>query len=288
MWKPGKWVYVDEEPNESTQTDNHHHIENSDPPSPPWKLGQVPVETAIFKDGRRMSRRFNPSIKANNTTATTPPPQSAMPKKPRRKSAGQFNSGSTQSASDQSSKFRRKSHAPMKDDQSPSTVKNDSLQPAQIESHPQASDPSKSPSPHDSNIHEASNQERNKSATAPASPNTTTPQNVLPHQDHQPQAHLDNPLKEQSKSRTSLPETEDLPPSIPDFNSVTDAHSAEPLTPPAIEYSSASISDRRASAPPSADLQLPPPLKKFKPWEALKSFQTDGADVGRPSEKAPD
>lgn len=226
-----------------------------------------------------MSRRFNPSIKVNNTTATTPPPQSAMAIKPRRKSAGQFNSGSTQSVSDKGSKSRRQSFAPMKDGQSPSTVLNDSLQPAQIESNPQASDSFKSPSPHDSNIQETSNQERNKSSTAPASPNTTTPQNVISDQDHQPQAHLGNPLKDQSKLRTSLTETDDFPPSIPDFNSVTDAHSAEPLTPPAVEYSSASISDRRASAPPSADLQPPPPPKKFKPWEALKSFQTDGADV---------
>ncbi|KAA1093165.1 hypothetical protein PGT21_027157 [Puccinia graminis f. sp. tritici] len=277
MWRPGKWVYIDDDPNESNSPENNNNRDNSnepvDPPSPPWKLGQVPVETAIFKDGRRMSRRFN---HINNST--TPPPPQSVPKKARRKSTSHVNSNNhsttkPSSATSKNLKYRRKSHAPTKE--STDTIKNDdSAQPD--DNQPQASDPTPQALIH----REPLNQEPNQSSTAPVSPNTTSPQN--PSSDQEPaltlQAHLPD-LKDPSKSRSSLTTTEDLPQSIPDFNSVTEAHSAGPPTPPAIEFSSASVSDRRASAPPSADLLLPPPMKKFKPWEALKSFQTDGSDV---------
>ncbi|PLW23551.1 hypothetical protein PCANC_05721 [Puccinia coronata f. sp. avenae] len=289
MWKPGKWVYVDDEPSESTTNENSN--DHSDPPSPPWKLGQVPVETAIFKDGRRMSRRFNPSIKSSDAAATTtttkfttPPPQPIVSKKLPRKSTGQLNTGSAQTASDKNSQPRRKSHGMIKDQPSTRTLQNDSLQPAPPETDTQASDASKSPPALDLTIHETGHQERNNhnTSTTPLSPRTSTPQNVFSDLDPPPiltvQTHLGD-LKAPSKSRTSLSATEDLPQSILDFNSVTEAPSAEPPTPPAIELSSASISDPRASAPPFADQQIQLPLKKFKPWEALKSFQTDGADV---------
>ncbi|OAV97522.1 hypothetical protein PTTG_01308 [Puccinia triticina 1-1 BBBD Race 1] len=278
MWRPGKWVYIDDEPNDSSSAENNppnHENSNEavDPPSPPWKLGQVPVETAIFKDGRRMSRRFN------HKNSTTPPPQSNMSKKARRKSTGQVTSNNASSTATQpsadnnnskSSRNRRKSHAQIKESAS------NTLLARPDDSQPQAS----GPTTQDSTEREPSNREPNQTSTGPVSPNTTSPPNPLSDQDPPLtlQAHLSD-LKHPSKSRGSFTTTDDLPHSIPDFNSVTEAQSAGPRTPPAIEFSSASVSDRRASAPPSGDLLLPPPLKKFKPWEALKSFQTDGSDV---------
>ncbi|KAH9455719.1 hypothetical protein MJO28_011982 [Puccinia striiformis f. sp. tritici] len=259
MWRPGKWVYIeeeDEESNENNNDDNNNNNNNNegsvDPPSPPWKLGQVPEETAIFKDGRRMSRRFNQQQQQQQPTTKnqTPPPQATttMPKRTRRKSTGQVSNQNTTQA-----KSRRKSHA----QPTPTAEEEDELE---------------------DNKDQETHQNQNQNP-----PDSTPITDTSPNFD-QSQSDSTRLTQDQLNPKSNAA-TGEAP--ILDFNSVTEAHSAGPPTPPAIEFSrGTTFQDRRASAPPvpppsvSTDLlHLPPPLKKFKPWEALKGFHTDGTDV---------
>lgn len=300
MWRPGKWVYVDDEPSTESESidpiqpdsaasiDAPHSARSNPhdpPPSPPWKLGRVPLETATFRDGRRVSKRFE-RLKELKTNIS---PQTVSTRKDRRRSQPQqpispltipnHPNEPTKPTSHRKSSSKPSSHHP-------------SLTPPEIDpsstNHsihidpipPLTPDPPAPSLPHpsipESDPLSAHPPPLRPDCSALISP-TTIPQDSL--FSDQPILTLEArllDLKDQSKSNSNL---EDLPQSTNDTNSTTEDNSAEPHTPPAIEFTNGVSLQRRSSAPPLADLPLPLPLKKYKPWEALKSFQTDGAEV---------
>lgn len=298
MWRPGRWIYVDQdggndqEQEQATQSAPADHVSHRrscpfDPASPPWKTaGQVPIETAVFKDGRRMSKRFEKlskekQDKTKSNTTNTASNSTITTRKERSKSVVSNNSGSLGNKEQQHPLTRRSRKS--------SSVTSNQIINQNFQTTSSALDESSKPS----------------SSTLKTSPPISTELLSASHKPSSPSTSLVNPISPTSTLQ------EPIPLSVPPSN----AHqviSSPPLLsvpesdePGVVRSTRTSIGvthhlhtatenqelintqlEEHVTVEPSASSSLPPqialsiiPTKRFRPWEALKGIQTDGAEV---------
>ncbi|MBW0527466.1 hypothetical protein O181_067181 [Austropuccinia psidii MF-1] len=236
MWKPGKWVYAPDQPDPTNEADlpsksklkdsknSSEKNKTSSINSPPWKLNQeLPLETVIFKDGRRMSKRFQNSKSIPSNTPTNNIPSNSSQINLKRNSI-------------QSNRHRRQSN---------SSLKSKSISPFNLDSINQ--------------IDQFNENSKCFSSDLISPTNTTTNHsNSIIHQSF--------PLNLSENLHSNL-----------QINSIINhpyhLHSNNTLKP------NLSINQLPLSPPSTSHSTSHPPPKKFKPWEALKSIETDSNQV---------
>ncbi|KAI8456263.1 hypothetical protein BY996DRAFT_4579826 [Phakopsora pachyrhizi] len=305
MWRPGKWVYAEDDDNQSnseTGSNNNNNnsssrtddIENHNsrrrslplehPHSPPWKLGRVPKETAIFKDGRRMSKRFEKllkdrEVKLKPSTQQQSQPNATTPNQTHRRrersksivsATATVSRSSTENIQHSGRRQRRGSvtgntgsnslinHHFTINQSRPHNLKSSSTQPEpESENEPLVSSnrfkPSKlSPTPQKRRNVNRSAPTFNDSSINSFIPSNTITTSIIP---------TTNYNNNQSIINNNNNNNNTLSPLSPKTQSDGPLH-FESL-----------VSTASSPHPPVA------PLKRFRPWEALKGIQTDNAEV---------
>ncbi|CAH7689406.1 hypothetical protein PPACK8108_LOCUS24479 [Phakopsora pachyrhizi] len=352
MWRPGKWVYAEDDDNQSnseTGSNNNNNnsssrtddIENHNsrrrslplehPHSPPWKLGRVPKETAIFKDGRRMSKRFEKllkdrEVKLKPSTQQQSQPNATTPNQTHRRrersksivsATATVSRSSTENIQHSGRRQRRGSvtgntgsnslinHHFTINQSRPHNLKSSSTQPEpESENEPLVSSnrfkPSKlSPTPQKRRNVNRSAPTFNDSSINSFIPSNTITTSIIPTTNYNNNQSIINNNNNNNNTLSPLsPKTQSdgprplatqinkatppkLDPSQDDSNhnlvetfSKTESTLSDPHTPPAIGVHFESLVSTASSPhPPVA------PLKRFRPWEALKGIQTDNAEV---------
>ncbi|KAH9817798.1 hypothetical protein DFH28DRAFT_1080933 [Melampsora americana] len=297
MWRPGRWIYVDEnggndpeqeQATKSAPPDHSSHRRSCpfDPPSPPWKLaGQVPVETAVFKDGRRQSKRFEKLLKEKQDKTKSCNPNTTSystitTRKERSKSVISNNSASLGNKEQQNPPRRSRKSSSVTSNQ----IINSNIQTtssALDESSKPSSSTLKNSPPISSEVLNASHKLSSPSTSLfnPISPSSTLHE---PIQLSLPPSNTHHVIS--SPPLLSVPESDEPAVAQSTRTSIGITHHSHTATENQ-ELISTQLEDNVA-AEPSTSLSLPPqialsiiPTKRFRPWEALKGIQTDGAEV---------